>query len=442
MRLAHKSLGYRSEPERQTRMMCFNNNIGFSYFSSPEFMLDQYLQSWLPLLRKLGGSSVIFQSDFSKAIPEDAIRYAQDNNLTPIIQFSSELPLARVFNDVVVLLDVYEKWGVKHIIFGNKPNCKLSWPLAGWHSDNLVDRFLDRFIPLANHSLRIGIKPILAPMKPGGDYWDTAFIEMVLTGLKRRRLDGILQSLILSCYGHTFSKPLSWGAGGPERWPISRPYMTPDDQEDQLGFHNYEWAQAVGQRVTGLQLPILIIDAGNPGFNYSSTEPGNLIKTLRKIYLACQSSQELSFDMDSKTSISADGSVFFCTFSLDTIAKALGKDFSHNTLRGIFHSSNEEEDRLFAKYSSRKIFEHYLLLPSHTSGVSDVVLSKVRPIIKHLKPTVGFSLDEAAYASKVSVFPDPLLFSDELLNQLRSAGCCVEVLPESGIEIATSVQRL
>ena len=92
-----------------------------------------------------------------------------------------------------------------------------------------------------------------------------------------------------------------------------------------------------------------------------------------------------------------------------------------------------------AEKQGQKMISHYLLLPSYASGVSDAILNKVRPIIKHQHPTVGFSLEEAAFAKKVSVYPDPIIFSEEQLSQLRSTGSVVEVLPESGIEIATLI---
>jgi hypothetical protein len=45
-------------------------------------------------------------------------------------------------------------------------------------------------------------------------------------------------------------------------------------------------------------------------------------------------------------------------------------------------------------------------------------------------------------AKRVSVFPDPLLFPEEKLNTLRSAGCQVDILPQSGIEIATQLNGM
>ena len=83
---------------------------------------------------------------------------------------------------------------------------------------------------------------------------------------------------------------------------------------------------------------------------------------------------------------------------------------------------------------------HYLLLPVHACGVSDAILNKVRPIIKTFQPTIGFSLKEAFLAERVSVYPDPNTYSEDDINQLRASGCVVDILPESGIEIATYTQ--
>lgn len=90
----------------------------------------------------------------------------------------------------------------------------------------------------------------------------------------------------------------------------------------------------------------------------------------------------------------------------------------------------------------KKVISNYLLLPMYDSGISDVVMNKVRPIIKQMHPTIGFSLKEAATAETVMVYPDSHIFSDEALNQLRASGCVVKVLPDSGIEIATLALNL
>jgi hypothetical protein len=416
-----------------------NQKIGFSYFTSPEFLVRKRVETWFPILRQLGGSLVVLESGFDRAIPEDVFQSAKNHSLEPIIHFTFELPLARKFNELSVLLDAYNKWGVKTVILGDKPNCKDAWPTAGWHYDNLVDHFLDRFIPLANYIAQIGMTPVLPPLQPGGDYWDTAFVELVLRGLKRRRLTSLLEKLNLSSYGYTFNRPLSWGAGGPERWSSSRPYLTPDGQQDQLGFQNFEWHQAMALRVTGKQIPVLILDAGAPGDEKLLQNQDRAIESIQLILQACRGKENGEIASEDEYPV-FNGSVLGCTFSMDSLLELMKDDLSIEVLHGIFKPEESEQAKNILTNTSLKQIEHYLLLPTHESGVSDVVLNKVRPIIKILRPTIGFSLEEAMSARKVSVFPDSVVFTDEKINRLRTAGCIVDILPQSGIEIATSLQ--
>lgn len=419
-------------------MSDFKHKIGFTYFSSPDYLVNKQIRAWMPALHQLGASFVIFRGGFNRAIPEDAFLIAKENDLEPVVHFVSELPLARKFNDVAVLLNVYARWGVNKIIFGERPNAKNAWPTAGWHYENLVDHFLDRFLPLANHAIRLGLTPVMPPLQPGGDYWDTAFVELALSGMKRRRMDDVVKNLILSSFGYTFNKALSWGKGGPEQWSVSKPYFTPQGQEDQLGFHNFEWVQTIGERTIGREIPVMILNAGHSGTTFSQPEPDMTIESIQRILLACNEKQVPADDDQEIPSLNS--AVVGCTFSLDTLESALEGHLSFDVLQQIFGISQNSHEKTTVAGEGDKIFAHYLLLPSHTSGVSDVVLNKVRPLIKKFTPTVGFSLKEAALARKVSVFPDPVVFPEDKLNDLRAAGCLVEILPNSGIEIATMLQ--
>jgi hypothetical protein len=410
--------------------------IGFMYFSNHKFLINKTLKDWISVLRQLGTSLIIFDSTFTNAISEDAITMAQTNGIEPVIHFTSELPLARKFNEVSILLDVYQKWGVKKIIFGDRPNTKQYWVNAGWHYENLVDHFLDRFLPLANYGVQIGIDPVMPPLQPGGDYWDTAFAELFLKGLRQRRMDEILEKLILAAYGFSFNKPLNWGSGGPQRWPLSKPYLTPEGQEDQIGFNNYEWLQAQSERTIGIEKPVIVLNAGHSGTLYSQPDPKETLSAIRMIYSACNGNQ----NEEEQESMMIDDDVMAINFSLDTLQQICQEEISPMLLQDLFTNTEEEKKSGEGLQASDKIISHYLLLPSHTSGVSDAVLNKVRPVIKKFHPTVGFSLEEAVFARKVSIYPAPLLFGESQINELRASGCVVEILPESGIDIATSIQ--
>ena len=412
------------------------SEIGFSYFNKPEFLIRNRIESWFPILAELGGSFIIIESGIERAIPEDVFDTAKSNGLEPIIHLKSELPLARKFNEVSVVLDAYARWGAHYIILGDKPNTKSAWPVAGWHYENLVDHFLDRFIPIANYAEQIGLTPVLAPHQPGGDYWDTAFLEQVLKGLKRRKLDTLIEKLCLSSYGYTFDRPLSWGEGGPERWATVQPYMTPEGQEDQLGFHNYEWMQAVAQKVMGKSPTMLILDAGYHGLSNRSIKTEKTLESIQLIVNACQGNVTDS-NVKQEEYPTFKGSLLGCAFSLDTLMAAMEDDLSANALKEIFKPINNRNAKSIYLEDDHKLIEHYLLLPKHESGVSDVVLNKIRPIIKQIKPTVGFSLEEAKSAKRVSILPDGAAPTEDMINSLKTAGCRVEILPQSGIEIAT-----
>ncbi len=412
-------------------------NLGFTYFSTPKSYLNTQLTEWLDAIRNLGASSIIFQSDFSRAIPEDPFLIANEYGLSPIVHFVPELPKAKDFNKASILLDVYAKRGVQKVILGSQPNVKSAWPSSGWQFENLVDQFLDRFIPLAHYAVQIGMKPILPPLQPGGDFWDTSFIALVFSGLKSRQVDKVLNQLIISSFGHTFGKSLSWGKGGPERWTGSKPYKTPDGQEDQKGFYNFEWYQSIAERELMRPVPAIILEAGFSGSNTKQEPPERTIVTIKKIMHAISKNQEKG---NSDDEIKLNRLLQGCFFSLDKLNGSMQGELS---VQGLYKLFGEPEAAKIVQdfdLDNQKIISHYLLLPTHANSISDAILNKVRPVIKKYRPTIGFSLVEASFAEKVSVYPDPIMFPEEVINQLRRAGCKVEILPDSGIEIATMLQ--
>ena len=415
-------------------MSDIRQNLGFSYFSAPEYLIKNRVETWFPILKELGSKQIIIEASFDRAVPEDVFQTAYENDQEIIIHFVEELPLARKFNEVAVLLDTYARWGVKYIILGNQPNSKSGWNKTGWRNDNLVDHFLDRFIPLADYIEKLGLTPVFPPLQPGGDYWDTAFLEMAFRGLKRRQMDTLLDKLCLASFGHTFNRSLTWGAGGPESWPGARPYATPEGQEDQMGFNNYEWMQAVVERTIGKRPAALIMDAGNPAVDPNLAGSDTSLERIQLIVKACRGAEPV---VDAELP-KLNGSLIACMFDMDTLLALFDGDLSITALRAIFQVEDAgAPDTGKKSQENDKPIAHYLLLPAHKAGVSDVVLKKVRPIIKQCNPTIGFSLEEAKLARKVSVFPDPVIFTDKELNALRLAGCAVEILPQSGMEIAT-----
>jgi hypothetical protein len=80
---------------------------------------------------------------------------------------------------------------------------------------------------------------------------------------------------------------------------------------------------------------------------------------------------------------------------------------------------------------------HYLLLPTYDGEISDVHFDLIRPFVKKHHPTIGFSLQEARQAQRVTILDGVGTYPDREISQLRSAGCIVHQIDTNGIDIAS-----
>ena len=81
--------------------------------------------------------------------------------------------------------------------------------------------------------------------------------------------------------------------------------------------------------------------------------------------------------------------------------------------------------------------KHYMLLPLYEWGVAEWHLEVIKPFVQKHQCTVGFSLEEARYAKRVTVVGSTLTFSDNDLDDLRLQGCQVERIDGNGTSIAS-----
>ena len=145
----------------------------------------------------------------------------------------------------------------------DRPNQSTSWTPTEWAQDNLVDRFLDRFIPLAKATVDAGLFPIFPPFQPGGDYWDLVFLQSAIRGLIRRNQSELVNNFIIGAYACSSGHPLDWGRGGPTRWPGAKPYFTPSDQQDHRGVYIFDWYSAIIKAELGVSQPVLLLKTGS-----------------------------------------------------------------------------------------------------------------------------------------------------------------------------------
>ena len=161
------------------------NQFGVHYFQDTFHYRNEDLKFWLPILKNLKTGWMVLKSDKGRAIPEDFINSLLKNGITPIIEFNLPIKSKIGTRDLKLLIQMYAKWGVKYVIFYDKPNQKKSWTDNYWTQSDLIDRFLDLYIPLAKFAINEGLIPVFPPLEPGGNYWDTALTIPVKKNLAK-----------------------------------------------------------------------------------------------------------------------------------------------------------------------------------------------------------------------------------------------------------------
>ena len=436
-----------------------NSRIGFHYFQDALHYRDQDLSTWLPILKSLNCSWLSLQAPMDRAIPESFITGLISQSIMPVLQFNINPAYPPTQNEFNLLLESYAKWGVKYLVLFDRPNLRRMWSAAAWAQQDLIERFLDRYIPLANLVLKAGMIPVFPPLEPGGDYWDTTFLKSALEAIIRRNQTELLDHLVIGAYARYSEKGIHWGAGGPERWPGSKPYLESDSNEDQRGFYIFDWYNAITRNLLQREVPILLLGVGSPLEVMQQTKKtGSAIMDVNiqsQFFLAL-------YQLFNKETVHEPGSVertldpisdsvigsCFWLLSADPASKDISsawfKSDSQPTsvvqvIQQWLQSYRESTSKKSSPHTDQFVhpISHYLLLPLYEWGVSDWHLDVAKPFIKKHMLTVGFSVSEAVYAAKVTVIGGPQTFPEETLQFLRDHGCTVERISGDGTSIAT-----
>ena len=436
-------------PQTRTR-------LGFHYFPDTLHYRELDLQAWLPEILGMGASWLTLIAPKDRAIPEDFIRTLIQENIEPVLQFHLAPDRLPDQENLRLLMKIYSEWGVRYITLFDRPNSRTSWSAASWTQSDLVESFLDIYIPSASLTLQSGMIPVFPPLQPGGDYWDTAFLRAALQGIMRRGDQNLADNLVLGAYAWVNDKPLAWGTGGPERWPQSKPYHTPNGQEDQLGFYIFDWYQTIAQAELGHSLPVILVAAGfNPADgNALITDQLDIEQhTLVNLKIARLMAGESIIDSESLPAVPP--SVLACNYWL--LAARQGSpeaplawfqpDGNELPIVESLRQFHNDPHQNYPAGSIRKStgcsssstwpIPHYLLLSPAQCHDKNQLLATLWAYICETHPTIGFSLEEAVLAERVTVLDGPQGISHEELHQLRRVGCSIERLSRDGISIAT-----
>ena len=427
------------------------NPIGFHYYPDSAHYTNKDLNTVLAHLEKLHASWLVLHAETSRAIPETFISGLLARNITPVLYFPFSLPNSPAADDLKAILNAYFSWGVKYVILFDRPNDRESWSASGWSQINLVESFLDRFVPLANACLTAGLTPVFPALTPGGSYWDLSFFSLALQGLQRRGQKALLNKLALAAYACTYNHPLDWGKGGFANWPQNKPYSTAAQSQDQIGFNQYEWLEGIAARLLGKTLPVILLGLGRKDLTatnyYSPEDHGNIVRQIKSFLNSTVEPKTdqallLSGNFWLLEDIHTDDNYPMAWVKEDsTTLPAYSILAQEETTKSTLSALNQQEKKSNPPQNLQHNhpISHYLLLPKYEWGIADWHLEAIKPFVLKHQPTIGFSLEEAALANQVTVVGGEESFSEDALALLRAAGCQVERISGDGTSIATQL---
>jgi hypothetical protein len=397
-----------------------NRRIGYYYYPDAEHYTARDLETWLPALEDLGAHWLTLRATPQRAVPEAFVRGLKQAGIEPIIHIPSAIG-DHSPEELSSILPSYARWGVRYVVVFDRPNMQTSWEASAWAKSGLVERFLDIALPVLQLERQVGLQPVFPPLQPGGDYWDTAFLEAALGAIARRGKTPLLNDLALSMYAWTGDHGLDWGAGGPQAWPEARPYHSPEGTQDQRGFRIFDWYSAIAEKVAERSMPMLVVAGGaalEP--NENKLGPSKAVDLNLSIIRALDGgsvpSNLLNFNFyllaAGESSPQVDAAWFPPTGKPRPIVGAV-RDFLRRAAKT-------------PDIPQAKSLEHYVLMAS-PQGTADIFQwTSLAEYVIAERATVGFSPAEARLARKVTLVGDEQVIPKSIEDTLRGAGCTVE----------------
>jgi hypothetical protein len=433
-----------------------SSRLGFHYFQDSLHYRETDLAKWVPELTAMGASWLVLKSPVDRAIPEQFIRGIVEAGIEPLIDFDLSLAKPVSVSDLSLLFKAYSRWGAHGVLLFDRPNANQSWTKSTWARQDLVERFLDRFLPISASALEDGLIPILPPLEPGGSYWDTSFLKSMLSSLVRRNPTNLLEKLVISAYAFNNYHDLNWGAGGAQKWPSVRPYFTPSDQQDQMGFRIMDWYREIGLTVLERECPMILFGAGiptDPIKGETNAYPPDEHQQINQDITSLLGPRQTTEPVEAPANLAPiPSSVIACNLWLlasepDEFGSAQAwygpvNDYSASiqALKDLnSQSCQQNTEKSKSSRDPDHPIDHYLLLPTFEWGVADWHLEVIRPFIKKFLPTVGFSLEEALLARNVTIIGNHQAFSDAQIEKLILSGCKIRRIVGDGTSIATQL---
>lgn len=398
------------------------NRLGFHYYPDDRHYTENDLAAWLPALSALGAKWLTLRTTAARAVPESFVRGLLEAGITPVVLLPARLTTVRPA-EYSSLLEAYAHWGIRHVVIGDRLNTRVQWEPSEWGRPALVERCLDRLIPILQAERSAGLHPVLPALEPGGDYWDTAFLSSMLAALHRRGQQSLLRDLTLGLYAWSLGRAADWGRGGAKAWPSVRPYQPLGEVQDQRGFRTFDWYAQIAQETVGRSLPMLVLGGGiSPSWDPDSeSETAELVGMAQALASADIPDTLLAFNL------------YLLCAEPDAAehSAALYADAStpRTAARALFSLAAHPPDA--PTKTTAKTIAHYLLLPTNgTLGREE--WNALAEYVLVWRPVIGFSVSEASQASEVTLVGDGHALPASVEDELSAAGCVVRrVIPQS-----------
>ncbi len=440
------------------------NRIGFHYYDDQDHFTAADLETWLPRLKSLGASWLVLRSSLERMVPEFFIQGLLAAEIEPVIRIPGHPICLPDLDSLRQVFAAYWRWGVRYVVLFENANSRAAWISTEWARPALVDRFLDCLLPVLNAMSAAGLTPVIPPLAAGGDYWDTAFFDSLLTSMVRRGYDDVLREMAVGVYHFIGNRPMDWGRGGPEAWPAAQPYLVAPGMQDQRGFYRFEWIDAILRRHTGASLNQLVIAGGatlgaHDLPEYPPVDPLTHAERNLEIARRMEVGQTPPYVLNTAFWLltAAPGSAAAdqawwppqSDEPLPVVARLAEWVAGEPQIEGLNPLSTPDSQTVGlsplsdpaseAPSDADKPLEHYMLLPVPEDGPRDY-WDAVSAYVRAFRPVCGFSPHEAAFARHVTIIGDAGGVAATTEADLRAAGCLVQRI--AGVEVQTVRQAL
>jgi hypothetical protein len=401
-------------------MSSTRSRLGFYYSSDDRLYSRSALEIILPALDSVKAGWLVLRGSAARAIPEEFLAALHNKGIEPIIHMPISVGETGA-QELQSLMTAYGQWNVKHVVVFDRPNQKSSWAEGQWNHSNLVERFAEHLIPVLEMQVDAGLVPVLPALEPGGDYWDLAFLETLLSILDQRLDPTVKDQLKLGIYNWVNEKPLDWGSGGPSSWPTTRPYHTPPGSQDHLGFRIFEWYAAVTKKVFGHTLPMLVISGGTV-----TNTPETITRVDRNLEINLSITRMLQ---DESLPSYLENFAFSYFYAPDASGPSRTSWISsHDQYSPALVALQRLVRQGYSKQpvTDAKRYPHYLLLPSNHQHQAMLAWAEIGPYVIEHQPLVGFSIEEAMLAHHVTLAGDESVIPSSISADLSAAGCKVD----------------